>query len=94
MNYSKFDAVDYLKTEDDMAAYLTAVLNENDPDLLLAALNDIARARGIANLAEATGLNRESMYKALKPGAKPRFDTVFRIIHGLNLKLEAVPQSV
>lgn len=78
-----------------MAAYLTAALNENDPELVLAALNDVAHAKGIANLAEATGLNREIMCEALMLGAKPRFDTIFRIIQGLNLKLEAIviPES-
>lgn len=90
MKYSKFDAADYIKTDEDVATYITAVLVENDPQLLMAALNDIARTKGMANMAEATGLNRESLYKALRPGAKPRFDTVFRIMRGLNIKLEAV----
>lgn len=89
MNYSKFDAVDYLDSDEAIAAYLTAIMEEKDPQLLLAALGDIARARGIASLASATGLNRESLYKALRPGAKPRFDTVFRILTALNLKIQA-----
>ena len=76
MNYSKFDAVDYLDSDEAIAAYLTAVMEEKDPQLLLAALGDIARARGMASVAAATGLNRESLYKTLRPGAKPRFDTV------------------
>ena len=89
MKFMKFDVVDYLGSEKDMAAYLSAVLDENDPDLLLAALGDIARAKGVAKLAEDSGLNRESLYKALRPGAKPRFDTVFRIMAALNIKMQA-----
>lgn len=89
MKFTKFDVVDHLGSEKDMAAYLSAVLDENDPDLLLAALGDIARAKGVARLAEDSGLNRESLYKALRPGAKPRFDTVFRIMAALNIKMQA-----
>lgn len=57
-----FDAAEFLDSEEAIAAYLSAVLDENDPDLLLAALGDIARARGMAKLAEDSGLNRESLY--------------------------------
>ena len=89
MKFTKFNVVDYLGSEKDMAAYLSAVLDENDPDLLLAALGDIARAKGVARLAEDSGLNRGSLYKALRPGAKPRFDTVFRIMAALNIKMQA-----
>lgn len=91
MKYSKFDVVDYLDSEEAIAAYLSAVMEENDPELLIAALGDIARARGIAKLAEDSGLNRESLYKALRPGAKPRFDTVFRIMKAMNIKIQATP---
>lgn len=93
MNYTKFDVVDYLDDEEAIAGYLSAVLEENDPDLLIAALGDIARARGIAKLAADSGLNRESLYKALRPGAKPRFDTVYRIMSALHIRLSATPAS-
>lgn len=93
MKYSKFDVVDYLDSEEAIAAYLSAVMEENDPELLIAALGDIARARGMAKLSEDTGLNRESLYKALRPGAKPRFDTVFRIIKAMNIKIHATVTS-
>lgn len=89
MKLTKFDIVDYLDSEEAIAAYLSSVMEENDPDLLIAALGDIARARGMAKLAEDAGLNRESLYKALRPGAKPRFDTVFRIMKALNIKMQA-----
>lgn len=89
MNYSTFDAADYLDSDEAIAAYLTAVMEEKDPQLLLAALSDIVRARGMTKLASDTGLNRESLYKALRPGARPRFDTVFRILTALNLRIQA-----
>lgn len=91
--FSKFDASEYLGSEDEIAAYLSAVMVENDPDLLIAALGDIARARGMAKLAEDTGLNRESLYKALRPGAKPRFETIFRIMRALNINMAATVSS-
>ena len=91
--FSKFDAAEYLGSEEEIAAYLSAVMEENDPDLLIAALGDIARARGMAKLAEDTGLNRESLYKALRPGAKPRFETIFRIMRALNINMAATVSS-
>ena len=89
--YTKFDVVSHLDSEEAIAAYLTAVIDENDPDLLLAALGDVAKARGIATLAQDSGLNRESLYKSLRPGAKPRFDTIFRIMQALHLRLQIAP---
>lgn len=71
-----FDAARYLKDEAAIAEYMTAVLETDDPDLLLLALGDVARARGMAQVAKDSGLGRESLYKALAPGAKPRFDTI------------------
>ncbi len=82
-----FDPAEYLKDEEDMAAYLTAVLEENDPALLAAALGDIARARGMSEIAKASGLTREALYKALRPGAQPRLDTVARVCRALGLEL-------
>ena len=90
MKLARFDVVDYLDSEEAIASYLSAVMEEQDTDLLLAALGDIARARGMAKLAEDSGLNRESLYKALRPGAHPHFDTVLRIMHALNIKLQVV----
>ena len=94
MKYSEFDAAEYLKTDEDIADYLTTVLGENDPQLLIAALGDIARAKGMAHVSDTTGLNRESLYKALRPGAKPRFETIYKIISGMNIKLQAVASQV
>jgi probable addiction module antidote protein len=86
-----FDAARYLTDDTAVAEYLTTVLEADDPDLLLLALADIARARGMAEVAKEAGLGRESLYKALSPGAKPRFDTVIRVARALGVRLSAHP---
>ncbi|WP_442592978.1 addiction module antidote protein [Parapusillimonas sp. JC17] len=80
-----------LKTDEDIANYLTAVLEENDPAELSHALGIIARARGIAEVARASGLTREALYKALRPGSHPRFDTIARVCTALGVQLTARP---
>ena len=87
-----FDAARYLTDELAIAEYMTAVLETDDPDLLLLALADIARARGMAQVAKDAGLGRESLYKALAPGAKPRFDTVLKVAKALGVRLTARPR--
>lgn len=87
--FTQFDAADYLDSDEAVAAYLTAALEDDDPDLFLTALKDVARARGMSQLAKDTGLGRESLYKALSPGAKPRYDTILRVVHALGVKLSA-----
>jgi len=82
-----FDAARYLTDDAAIAEYITAVLEADDPDLLLAALGDVARARGMAHVAKEAGLGRESLYKALTPGAKPRFDTVLKVARALGVRL-------
>jgi probable addiction module antidote protein len=84
-----FDAARYLNDDAAIAEYLTAVLEADDSDLLLLALSDIARARGMAQIAKDSGLGRESLYKALAPGAKPRFDTVAKVARALGVRLQA-----
>lgn len=88
----EFDAAEYLKTDEDMAAYLTVVLEENDPSALAQALGTIARARGMTQIAKDSGLGREALYKALRPGAHPRFDTINRVCSALGVQLMAVPK--
>ncbi len=83
-----FDASDYLDSEEAIAEYLTAALENPDPDAFLVAVRDVAKARGIATVAANAGLGRESLYKALRPGAKPRFDTVRRLLEALGVKLD------
>ena len=84
-----FDAARYLTDDDAVAEYMNAVLETGNTDHLLLALGDIARARGMAQVAKDTGLGRESLYKALAPGAKPRFDTVLKVARALGVKLTA-----
>jgi len=89
--FAPFDAADYLTDDETIAEYLTAALEDTNPDMFLVAVRDVARARGMAQLAKDTGLGRESLYKALTPGAKPKYDTVLRIINALGVKLRATP---
>ncbi len=84
---SEFDASAYLDNEEVIAEYLTAALEDSNPDVFLAAVGHVAKARGMSTIAESTGLGRESLYKALAPGAKPRYDTVLKVLHGLGVKL-------
>jgi probable addiction module antidote protein len=85
----EFDAAPYLDNEASVAAYLTDILDANDPALLAAALGDIARARGMSEIAKASGLTREALYKALRPDAQPRFDTISRVCGALGVRLVA-----
>lgn len=86
-----FDAAPYLTDDAAVAEYITAVLELDDPDLLLLALGDVARARGMAQIAKEAGLGRESLYKALAPGARPRFDTILKVARALGVRLSAHP---
>jgi probable addiction module antidote protein len=91
--FTRWDAVDHLKTEEDMAPYLDACLEEDSGDgsLVRAALNDVARARGMSQLARDTGLTREGLYKALSSSGNPEFSTVLKVIKALGLTLHAAP---
>jgi probable addiction module antidote protein len=91
---SKFDAVDYLDSEEILAEYLAVAVEDENPDVFLAALSDVAKARGMAQLAKDTGLGRESLYKSLAPGAKPRFDTILKITKALGVPLTAKTETV
>ena len=86
-----FDAARYLTNDAAIAEYMTAVLETEDTDLLLLALSDIARARGMAQVAKDAGLGRESLYKALAPGAKPRLDTILKVARALGVRFSAHP---
>ena len=85
----EFDAASYLESEQAIAAYLTDILEAGDPALLAAALGDIARARGMVEIAKASGITREALYKALRPGSAPRFDTISRVCAALGVRLVA-----
>ncbi|PYS86316.1 MAG: putative addiction module antidote protein [Acidobacteria bacterium] len=89
-----FDAADYLDNDEVIAEYLNAALEDANPDVLLAAIADVAKARGMSRLAKDTGLGRESLYKALSPGAKPRYDTVLKLLRALGVDLRTLPSKV
>jgi probable addiction module antidote protein len=82
-----FDASAFLDDDEVVAEYLTAALEDSNPDVFLSAVGQVAKARGMSAVAESTGLGRESLYKALTPGAKPRYDTVLKVLHGLGVKV-------
>lgn len=84
-----FDAADYLDNDESIAEFLTASMEDPNPDVFLMALRDVAKARGMADLAKASGLGRESLYKALAPGSKPRYETVMKVMHGLGIAMLA-----
>ena len=86
---SKWDSAEYLKTDEDMVLYLEACLDEagDDAAFIAKALGTIARAKGMTQLANETGLGRESLYKAFAPGAKPRYDTVLKVLQSFGVKL-------
>ena len=82
-----FDPSAFLDDDEVVAEYLTAALEDDNPDVFLAAVGHVAKARGMGAIAERAGLGRESLYKALAPGAKPRYDTVLKVLHSLGVKL-------
>ena len=87
-NIAKLDVSDYLDSEEMIAEYLSAIMEEGDPQLLLSAIGDIAKARGMKKIAQNAGLGRESLYKAFSEGAKPRFETVFKVLRSLGIKIQ------
>jgi probable addiction module antidote protein len=88
-----WDPAEHLTTEGDMAAYLEAALEDGDPALIAAALGDIARAKGMSQIARETGLGRESLYKALSPDGNPEFSTVLKVVRALGLRLHAATDA-
>jgi probable addiction module antidote protein len=87
-----WDAVDHLKSDEEITAYLEAALEDGDPALVAAALGDIARAKGMTEIAREAGLGRESLYKALSPGGNPEFATILKVIRALGLRLHATAE--
>ena len=84
-----WDPAEHLETEEDMAAYLSAALEDGDLGLIMATLGDIARARRMAVVAQETGLGRESLYKSLSANGNPEFATVLKVVSALGLRLRA-----
>jgi probable addiction module antidote protein len=83
---SKWDVADYLETEEDIIGFLEEVLKDNDPEFLMEALGDVARARSMTKVSRKTGLGRESLYKSLRKGGNPSFATVQKVLTALGLK--------
>jgi probable addiction module antidote protein len=96
LGLTPFDAAEYLKDEESIAAFLNASIEMNDPTVLLNAVSTVARARSMSQLAEASGLGRESLYKALKPGSQPRYETVMKVLSALGVEMvfRAPPKRV
>lgn len=86
---TKWDVVEHLNTEEDMIGYFDACLAENDPALIAAALGDIARARGMSQVAKDTGLSRENLYRALSGEGNPEFSTIIKVVGALGLTLQS-----
>jgi probable addiction module antidote protein len=84
---SEFDPSAFLDDDEVVAEYLTAALEDDNPDVFLAAVGHVIKARGMSAIAERAGLGRESLYKAFAPGSKPRYDTVLKVLHSLGVKL-------
>lgn len=94
--FTRWDPVDHLKSDEDMALYLDACLDEDTGDgkVVRAALNDIARAQGMTQLARDTGITREGLYKALSPAGNPEFSTILKVIKALKIRLRAAPEHI
>jgi probable addiction module antidote protein len=90
--YKAFDAAAYLDNDAVIAEYLTAAAEDSNPDVFVAALGDVAKARGMAQIAKDSGLGRESLYKALSAGAHPRFETVNSVLRALGVKFTVVTE--
>lgn len=87
LKVSRFDVLDHLKTDEDMADYLEACLEEGGPELFFIGLGDVIKAKGIAQIAKETGLSREGLYKTFVPGRQPQFDTIWKITKALGLTM-------
>lgn len=88
---SPFDMTQYLDSEEAIAEYLTQVLEEGDTDELIRAIGHIVKARGMSQIAQESGLGRESLYKTFSPGSKPRFDTIAKVVKSLGLHFQITP---
>lgn len=86
-----FDVSEHLDSEEVIAEYLAAALEDPNPELFLLAIGNVAKARGMAKVAKDAGLGRESLYKALAPGAKPRYETVRKLIDSLGVRMTVMP---
>lgn len=91
--FSRYDAADYLRTEDDIQAYLEAAFEEGDASMIAVALGNIARSRNISQLARDTGMSREGIYKALSGEGNPSFSTIMKLSHALGFRMQMTSAS-
>ena len=90
LKVSRFDASRYLDNDEVIAEFLKAALEDPNPEVFISAIGHVAKARGMTSVAESSGLGRESLYKAFAPGAKPRYETVVKVLRTLGVKLQVV----
>jgi len=90
VTFARFDAAAYLDSDETIAEFLAAAAEDPNPDVFLAAIGDVAKARGMAQIAKDSGLGRESLYKALSPGAHPRYETISAVMRALGVKFTVV----
>jgi probable addiction module antidote protein len=93
MNARKWDMAEHIKTKEEVAAYLKAALEEDDPEILLATLGDIARSEGMSKIARELGVARESLYISLSPNGNPSFTTVYNLIHIMGFRMDILPSA-
>ena len=90
MKLTKFDVLDFLESDEDLIEYLNVALEEHDPKYFAKALGNVARAKGMSSVAEATGLGRQALYRALSSEGNPRMDTLFKVLETLNVRLAVI----
>ena len=90
MKLKKFDVLDFLESDEELIAYLNVALEEHDPKYFVKALGNVARAKGMSSIAEATGLGRQALYRALSSEGNPRMDTLFKVLETLNVRLAVI----
>ena len=90
MKLKKFDVIDFLDSDEDLIEYLNVALEENDPKYFVQALGNVARAKGMSSIADATGLGRQALYRALSSEGNPRMDTLFKVLDTLNVRLAVI----
>ncbi|WP_273795241.1 addiction module antidote protein [Brucella intermedia] len=93
-NFTDFDVSDYLDSDEMIAEFLAAAMEDDNPEVFIAALGHIAKAKGMTEIAKESGLGRESLYKALKTGSKLRYDTVQKVLSALGVRLTVAPRAV
>jgi len=93
INFTDFDVSDYLDSDEMIAEFLAATMEDDNPEVFIAALGHIAKAKGMTEIAKESGLGRESLYKALKTGSKLRYDTVQKVLSALGVRLTVAPRA-